>query len=142
MSCGDKEIEEIAMLSGVSKFADELPEKLDTVVGESGVKLSGGQRQRIAIARALIKNAPILVMDEATSSLDNLTEREIQKALDELMKDKTTIIIAHRLSTIKDADIIFTIDNGKIENKGNHEHLIEHSAVYKKLQLQENSNEN
>ena len=142
MSSGDKDIEEISRLSGVSKFADELPEKLHTVVGESGIKLSGGQRQRIAIARALIKNAPILVMDEATSSLDNLTEREIQKALDELMKDKTTIIIAHRLSTIKDADIIFTIDNGKIENKGNHEHLIKNSAVYKKLQLQENSNEN
>ena len=120
MSCDDKKIEEIATLSGVNKFADKLPEKLLTVVGESGIKLSGGQRQRIAIARALIKNAPILVMDEATSSLDNMTEREIQKALDELMKDKTTIIIAHRLSTIKDADIIFTIDNGKIENKGNH----------------------
>ena len=142
ISSSDKDIEEISRLSGVSKFADELPEKLHTVVGESGIKLSGGQRQRIAIARALIKNAPILVMDEATSSLDNLTEREIQKALDELMKDKTTIIIAHRLSTIKDADIIFTIDNGKIENKGNHEHLMENSAVYKKLQLQENSNEN
>jgi len=142
MSCDDKKIEEIATLSGVNKFADKLPEKLLTVVGESGIKLSGGQRQRIAIARALIKNAPILVMDEATSSLDNMTEREIQKALDELMKDKTTIIIAHRLSTIKDADIIFTIDNGKIENKGNHEHLMEDSAVYKKLQLQEKSNEN
>ena len=142
MSSDDKEIKEIAKLSGVSKFADELPEKLHTVVGESGIKLSGGQRQRIAIARALIKNAPILVMDEATSSLDNLTEREIQKALDELMKDKTTIIIAHRLSTIKNADIIFTIENGKIENKGNHEHLMEHSAVYKNLQLQEKSNEN
>ena len=142
MSSSDKEIEKISRLSGVSKFADELPEKLHTVVGESGIKLSGGQRQRIAIARALIKNAPILVMDEATSSLDNLTEREIQKALDELMKDKTTILIAHRLSTIKDADIIYTIDNGKIENKGNHEHLMKNSAVYKKLQLQENSNEN
>ncbi len=142
ISSDDKAIEEIAKLSGVSKFSDKLPEKLHTVVGESGIKLSGGQRQRIAIARALIKNAPILVMDEATSSLDNLTEREIQKALDELMKDKTTIIIAHRLSTIKNADIIFTIDNGKIENKGNHEYLMEHSAVYKKLQLQENSNEN
>jgi len=142
MSCSDKEIEEIAKLSGVSKFAEKLPNKLHTIVGESGIKLSGGQRQRIAIARALIKNAPILVMDEATSSLDNLTEREIQKSLDELMKDKTTIIIAHRLSTIKDADIIFTIENGKIENKGNHEHLKEYSAVYKKLQLQENSNEN
>ena len=142
MSSDDKKIQEIAKLSGVSKFADQLPEKLHTVVGESGIKLSGGQRQRIAIARALIKNAPILVMDEATSSLDNLTEREIQKALDELMKDKTTIIIAHRLSTIKNADTIFTIENGKIENKGNHEYLMENSAVYKKLQLQENSNEN
>ncbi len=142
MSSDDKKIEEIAELSGVNKFSDTLPQKLHTVVGESGIKLSGGQRQRIAIARALIKNAPILVMDEATSSLDNLTEREIQKALDELMKGKTTIIIAHRLSTIKNADIIFTINNGKIENKGNHEYLMENSAVYKKLQLQENSNEN
>ncbi|MDC1184957.1 ABC transporter transmembrane domain-containing protein [Alphaproteobacteria bacterium] len=142
MSCDDKKIQEIATLSGVSKFTDKLPEKLHTVVGESGIKLSGGQRQRIAIARALVKNAPILVMDEATSSLDNLTEREIQNALDELMKNKTTIIIAHRLSTVKDADIIFTIENGKVENKGNHKYLMENSAVYKKLQLQENSNEN
>ncbi len=142
MSCDDNKIEEIANLSGVSKFADKLPNKLKTIVGESGIKLSGGQRQRIAIARALIKNAPILVMDEATSSLDNLTEKEIQNSLDELMQDKTTIIIAHRLSTIKNADIIFTIENGKVENKGNHKHLIENSAVYKKLQLQENSNDN
>ncbi len=142
MSSDDKKIEKIAHLSGVSKFADKLTNKLRTIVGESGIKLSGGQRQRIAIARALIKNAPILVMDEATSSLDNLTEREIQNALDELMKNKTTIIIAHRLSTIKNADIIFTIKNGKVESKGNHEYLIENSAVYKKLQLQENTNEN
>ena len=140
MACNDKTIKEIAELSGVSKFADMLPKKLDTIVGESGIKLSGGQRQRIAIARAMIKNAPILVMDEATSSLDNLTERNIQKALDELMKGKTTIIIAHRLSTIKNADVIFTIENGKIENKGNHEYLMKNSAVYKKLQLQEDSN--
>ena len=141
MSCDDKKIKEIANLSGVNKFADELPDKLNTIVGESGIKLSGGQRQRIAIARALVKNAPILVMDEATSSLDNLTEREIQNALDELMKDKTTIIIAHRLSTIQNADIIFTIENGVIENKGDHEYLIKNSAVYKKLQLQEKSND-
>ena len=142
ISCDNKKINEIAHLSGVNKFADELPKKLNTIVGESGIKLSGGQRQRIAIARALIKNAPILVMDEATSSLDNLTEKEIQDALDELMKEKTTIIIAHRLSTIKNADIIYTIENGKIETKGNHEYLIKNSAVYQKLQLQENSNEN
>ena len=111
------------------------------VVGESGIKLSGGQRQRIAIARALIKNAPILIMDEATSSLDNLTEKEIQLALDELMKDKTTIIIAHRLSTIQNADVIFTLEKGSIESKGSHEFLLKNSAVYKKLQLQEDANE-
>ena len=141
MSCNDNKLREIANLAGVNKFADELSNKLDTIVGESGIKLSGGQRQRIAIARALIKNAPILVMDEATSSLDNITEKEIQDALDTLMKGKTTIIIAHRLSTIKNADIIYTIDKGVIENKGDHKYLIENSAVYKKLQLQESSNE-
>ena len=142
MSSSDKEIEEIAKISGVSRFANQLPDKLNTIVGESGIKLSGGQRQRIAIARALIKNAPILIMDEATSSLDNLTEKEIQLALDELMKDKTTIIIAHRLSTIKNADVIFTLEKGSIESKGTHEFLIKNSAVYKKLQLQEDANEN
>ena len=142
MSCSDEKIQEIANLSGVSKFANKLSSNLDTIVGESGIKLSGGQRQRIAIARALVKNAPILIMDEATSSLDNLTEREIQSALDELMKNKTTIIIAHRLSTIQNADVIYTIENGKVESKGDHEYLIKNSAVYKKLQLQEKSNEN
>ena len=141
MSSSDKEIENIAEISGVSKFANQLPGKLNTVVGESGIKLSGGQRQRIAIARALIKNAPILIMDEATSSLDNLTEKEIQLALDELMKDKTTIIIAHRLSTIQNADVIFTLEKGSIESKGSHEFLLKNSAVYKKLQLQEDANE-
>ena len=142
MSSSDKEIEEIAEISGVTKFANQLPNKLNTIVGESGIKLSGGQRQRIAIARALIKNAPILIMDEATSSLDNLTEKEIQLALDELMKGKTTIIIAHRLSTIKNSDIIFTLDKGSIENEGDHEYLIKNSLVYKKLQLQEDYNDN
>ena len=142
MSTSNQKIQEIADISGVSKFADQLPDKLNTIVGESGIKLSGGQRQRIAIARALIKDAPILIMDEATSSLDNLTEKEIQSALDELMKDKTTIIIAHRLSTIKNADIIYTLEKGIVESNGNHEYLIKNSAVYKKLQLQEDSNDN
>ena len=142
MSSNDDEIQAIADISGVSKFANQLPDKLNTIVGESGIKLSGGQRQRIAIARALIKDAPILIMDEATSSLDNLTEKEIQSALDELMKDKTTIIIAHRLSTIKNADIIFTLEKGSIESKGNHEYLIKNSAIYKKLQLQDDINDN
>ena len=142
MSSNDDEIQEIADISGVSKFANQLPDKLNTIVGESGIKLSGGQRQRIAIARALIKDAPILIMDEATSSLDNLTEKEIQSALDELMKDKTTIIIAHRLSTIQNADVIFTLEKGIIESNGDHEYLIKNSAVYKKLQLQEDYNDN
>ncbi len=142
LSSNDDEIQEIADISGVSKFANQLPDKLNTIVGESGIKLSGGQRQRIAIARALIKDAPILIMDEATSSLDNLTEKEIQSALDELMKDKTTIIIAHRLSTIQNADVIFTLEKGIIESNGNHEYLIKNSAVYKKLQLQEDYNDN
>ena len=142
MSSNDDEIQEIADISGVSKFANQLPDKLNTIVGESGIKLSGGQRQRIAIARALIKDAPILIMDEATSSLDNLTEKEIQLALDELMKDKTTIIIAHRLSTIQNADVIFTLEKGIIESNGDHEYLIKNSAVYKKLQLQEDYNDN
>ena len=136
-NCSDEKIYEIANISGVNKFADDLPAKLNTVVGESGIKLSGGQRQRIAIARALIKDAPILIMDEATSSLDNLTEREIQDALDILMKNKTTIIISHRLNTIKNADMIYTLENGKIENKGSHEHLIKNSTVYKRLQFKE-----
>ena len=142
MSSNDDEIQAIADISGVSKFANQLPDKLNTIVGESGIKLSGGQRQRIAIARALIKDAPILIMDEATSSLDNLTEKEIQSALDELMKDKTTIIIAHRLSTIQNADVIFTLEKGIIESNGDHEYLIKNSAVYKKLQLQEDYNDN
>ena len=140
-SSSDEKIQEIAEISGVSKFANQLPKKLNTIVGESGIKLSGGQRQRIAIARALVKDSPILIMDEATSSLDNLTEKEIQIALDELMKNKTTIIIAHRLSTIQNADVIFTIEKGSIENKGNHEYLIKNSLVYQKLQLQEDSND-
>ena len=142
MSSNDDEIQEIADISGVSKFANQLPDKLNTIVGESGIKLSGGQRQRIAIARALIKDAPILIMDEATSSLDNLTEKAIQSVLDELMKDKTTIIIAHRLSTIQNADVIFTLEKGIIESNGDHEYLIKNSAVYKKLQLQEDYNDN
>lgn len=141
MTSSEQKIQQIAEISGVSKFADKLPKKLHTIVGESGIKLSGGQRQRIAIARALVKDAPILIMDEATSSLDNLTEKEIQLALDELMKNKTTIIIAHRLSTIQNSDIIFTLNKGSVENKGNHEFLIKNSVVYKKLQLQNDSDD-
>ena len=133
----DEEISLVAKNAGVSSFSEELDQKLDTVIGENGVKLSGGQRQRIAIARALIKDAPLLIMDEATSSLDNITENKIHETINSLMNNKTKLIIAHRLSTIEDADIIYVLDKGKIESQGSHEELISKSTIYKKLQLRE-----
>ncbi len=137
LEANDEEISIVAQNAGVNIFADEMSEKLHTVIGENGVKLSGGQRQRIAIARALIKDAPYLIMDEATSSLDNITENKIHKIINDLMKDKTKLIIAHRLSTIEDADIIYVLDKGRIESYGSHKELIEKSTIYKKLQLRE-----
>ena len=116
LEVSDEEIENVAKLAGISEFAKSLEKKLDTVIGESGIKLSGGQRQRVAIARAIIKNAPILILDEATSSLDNITENKIYKTIKDLMKDKTILIIAHRLSTIEDSDIIYVVENGKINS--------------------------
>ncbi len=137
LNATDEEISLVAKNAGVSSFSEELDQKLDTVIGENGVKLSGGQRQRIAIARALIKDAPLLIMDEATSSLDNITENKIHETINSLMNNKTKLIIAHRLSTIEDADIIYVLDKGKIESQGKHEELISKSTIYKKLQLRE-----
>ena len=102
----------------------------ETLVGERGIKLSGGERQRIAIARAMLKNAPILILDEATSSLDSVSERYIQDALRELMKNRTTIVIAHRLSTVQNLDRIIVIRHGKIVEDGTHAELLEKSGVY------------
>ena len=119
----DSEIEAAARKAHAWEFISGFPEKLDTVVGERGVKLSGGQRQRIAIARAILKDPAILILDEATSSLDAESERLVQDALDTLMKDRTTIIIAHRLSTIRHADHIFVLEDGRIAEKGNFEEL-------------------
>ena len=133
----DDEIKNIAKLSGITEFTNSFDNKLETVVGESGLKLSGGQRQRIAIARAMIKDAPILILDEATSSLDNIIEKEIYKTIKNLMKNKTVLIIAHRLSTIEDSDIIYVINKGKVENFGSHSDLLTKSETYKKLQLKE-----
>ena len=114
-------------------FIAEKPEGFDTVIGEKGVVLSGGQRQRLAIARAVLKNAPILILDEATSALDTESERAVQAALDELMKGRTTICIAHRLSTVLHADLIVVLDQGRIVETGTHAELARHNGVYQKL---------
>jgi subfamily B ATP-binding cassette protein MsbA len=117
------------------RFIQNLPQGYDTVIGEQGVKLSGGERQRISIARALLKNAPILILDEATSSLDSESEIEVQKALEFLMQGRTTLVIAHRLSTIRRADRIVVISNGGVIEEGSHEELLERGGEYKKLYL-------
>ena len=137
LNANDEEVENVAKLSGIHEFSNSLDKKLNTIIGESGIKLSGGQRQRIAIARALIKNAPILIMDEATSSLDNITEKEILITIKKLMENRTTLIIAHRLSTIEDSDIIYVLDRGRVENFGSHKELLVKSKLYQKLQLKE-----
>ena len=115
------------------EFIEELPEGLDTLVGERGVLLSGGQRQRLAIARALLKNAPILILDEATSALDTESERHIQQAIDELISTRTTLVIAHRLSTIEHADLILVMQEGEIVESGTHRQLIELDGIYGRL---------
>ena len=115
------------------EFIEKLPQGFDTLIGENGVLLSGGQRQRIAIARAIIKNSPILILDEATSSLDTESEHFIQSALDELMKSRTTLVVAHRLSTVEHADKIVVMDNGRIIEVGNHHALLALDGHYAKL---------
>ena len=129
----DAEIVEAAKMAYADEFIRELPDKYNTIIGERGMKLSGGQRQRIAIARAILKNPPILILDEATSSLDSVSEEIVQKALDQLMKSRTTIVIAHRLSTIKNVDRILIIEKGRIADMGKHEELLAANPAYREL---------
>lgn len=126
----DEEIMEAAKRANIHDYIMSLEDGYDTYVGERGVKLSGGQKQRISIARVFLKNPPILILDEATSALDNESERFIQKSLEELSKNRTTIVIAHRLSTIRNADEIIVINNEGIQERGNHEQLIEKQGLY------------
>jgi len=129
----DEEVYEAARLANADEFIAELPDGYDTMVGERGVKLSGGQRQRIAIARAILKDAPILVLDEATSALDSESEAAIQGALANLMEGRTTIVVAHRLSTIAGLDEIVVLRDGKIVEQGSHKKLLSKNGEYAKL---------
>ncbi len=132
-SAGMEEVENAAKAANIHNFITSLPDGYDTVVGEQGVKLSGGQRQRVTIARAILKNAPILILDEATSSLDSESEKFVQEALDNLMKGKTTFVIAHRLSTIRHADMIIVLKKGRIVDIGAHDELMQRDGEYRKL---------
>jgi len=131
LNATQKEIEEAAKYSYASEFIDKLPNKYETIIGENGTRLSGGEKQRLSIARAMLKKSQIILLDEATSSLDAETENKIQEAINFLTKNRTTIVIAHRLSTILSSDKIYVIDSGKVAGEGTHEDLLINSPVYK-----------
>ena len=131
LDASENEIKEAAKFSFADEFIEKLPKKYDTLIGENGIRLSGGEKQRLSIARAILKKSPIILLDEATSSLDAETESKIQKAITYLTKGRTTIVIAHRLSTILNSDKIYVIDNGKVIGEGNHQELLTTSVEYK-----------
>ena len=128
-----EEIASVLETSNAASFVKRLPEGLDTLVGERGVKLSVGEKQRIAIARMLLKDPPVLILDEATASVDTETERQIQQALERLMQRRTCFVIAHRLSTVRNADQILVLDRGQIVERGRHLDLIALNGIYTKL---------
>tara|TARA_B100001540_G_C15708136_1_gene597185 strand:- start:168 stop:1178 length:1011 start_codon:yes stop_codon:yes gene_type:complete len=130
LEASEDEIKEAAKHSFAEEFIEKLPNKYETVIGENGVRLSGGEKQRLSIARAILKKSPIILLDEATSSLDADTENKIQKAISFLTKGRTTIVIAHRLSTILNSDKIYVIDNGQVVGSGSHEELLTSSKIY------------
>ena len=132
-SASDDEIINACKFAAAQDFIEKLPNKYETIIGENGIKLSGGQKQRLSIARAILKDSPIILLDEATSSLDSESEAVIQKAIENLTKNKTTIIIAHRLSTIMNCDKILVFDSGQIVDEGSHEFLVKNSSIYKNL---------
>jgi subfamily B ATP-binding cassette protein MsbA len=132
-SASDDEIINACKFAAAQDFIEKLPNKYETIIGENGIKLSGGQKQRLSIARAILKDSPIILLDEATSSLDSESEAVIQKAIENLTKNKTTIIIAHRLSTIMNCDKILVFDSGQIVDEGSHEFLVKNSTIYKNL---------
>jgi ATP-binding cassette, subfamily B, bacterial len=127
------EIIEAAKIAEAHEFIMELPQGYDTIVGERGQKLSGGQRQRISIARAVLKNPPVLILDEATSSVDNETEAAIQRSMEKIAIGRTTIVIAHRLSTVRNADQIFVLEDGTLRESGQHEQLLQNNDLYAAL---------
>ena len=132
-SATDEEVKEAAVLANCTDFIEKLPDGFNTLIGENGAELSGGERQRISIARAFLKDAPVLILDEISASLDVDNEKKIQDSLNKLIKDKTVIIISHRLKSIENVNKIVVIDEGVVETSGNHDELIKDSKVYKNL---------
>jgi subfamily B ATP-binding cassette protein MsbA len=133
LNASEEKIIQASQAALADGFITNFPMKYQTIIGERGQRLSGGERQRLSIARALLKNAPILILDEATSALDSESEKLVQQALTNLIKDRTTFVIAHRLSTIRNADMILVLEHGRIAETGNHDSLMDHDGPYRKF---------